>query len=119
MRTRLLLGGLVGLVGVLGLVSGSSAATSSAVIDQVAARSSAAGVWGGAVEVPGTATLNSGGGAEVNSVSCASAGRLHGRRQLPGRLQPLQTFVVSETNGSWGNAIEVPGTATLNSGGSA
>ena len=63
MRTRLLLGGLVGLVGVLGLVSGSSAA-----------RSNAIGVWGGAVEVPGTATLNSGGYAQVDSVSCAAAG---------------------------------------------
>ena len=30
-----------------------------------------------------------------------------------------QAFVVSETNGVWGNAVEVPGTAALNSGGHA
>ena len=27
--------------------------------------------------------------------------------------------MVSETNGSWGNAIEVPGSGTLNAGGAA
>ncbi len=32
------------------------------------------GVWGRAIEVPGTAALNAGGVAQVNSVSCASAG---------------------------------------------
>ena len=30
-----------------------------------------------------------------------------------------QAFVVSETNGRWGKAVEVPSTATLNSGGDA
>ena len=32
------------------------------------------GSWGDAVEVPGTAALNSGGNASVDSVSCAAAG---------------------------------------------
>ena len=107
MRTRLLLGGLVGLVGVLGLVSGSSAARS------------AAGVWGGAVEVPGSATLNSGGNAVVNTVSCASAGACTAGGSYRDGSSHYQAFVVSETNGRWGNAVEVPGTATLNSGGGA
>ena len=33
------------------------------------------GAWRAAIEVPGTGALNKGGDAEVNSVSCASAGR--------------------------------------------
>ena len=79
-----------------------------------------AGVWGSAVEVPGTATLNSGGDAAVSSVSCAAAGRLRGGRLVP-RTAPATSrrSWSSETNGSWGNAVEVPGTATLNSGGDA
>ena len=71
--------------------------------------------WGRAIEVPGT--LNSGHGAEVDSISCAAAGNCaaggtytdshgHGHEQV---------FVISETNGHWGRAIEVPGTARLHS----
>jgi hypothetical protein len=36
--------------------------------------SEVAGTWQAAVEVPGTAGLNAGGHAQVNSVSCGSAG---------------------------------------------
>jgi hypothetical protein len=36
--------------------------------------SEVAGTWQAAVEVPGTAALNAGGHAQVNSVSCGSAG---------------------------------------------
>ena len=79
------------------------------------------GVWRKAIEVPGTAVLNTRGSAEVTSVSCASAGNCaaggyysngsgSGRRQV---------FVASEKNGVWRKAIEVPGTASLNRGGDA
>jgi hypothetical protein len=72
------------------------------------------GTWGTAEEVPGTSALNQGATAQLISVSCASAGNCsaggfytdHG----------LQAFVVSETNGTWGTAEEVPGTAALNQG---
>ena len=60
MRRRLLLlllFGLLGLVGVSGAVSGSSAVLLPA--------------WGTAIEVPGTAPLNASGFAALNSVSCA------------------------------------------------
>ena len=77
------------------------------------------GRWGNAIEVPGMATLNTGGDAEVDSISCAAAGECaaggfydHGH-SVDGSFQ---AFVVSETNGSWGNAVKVPGTATLNTG---
>jgi PASTA domain-containing protein len=75
------------------------------------------GSWGDAVEVPGTAALDSGGGAELNSVSCRAAGACIAGGDYQDGSGHTQAFVVTETNGSWGDAVEVPGTATLNSGG--
>jgi hypothetical protein len=77
------------------------------------------GRWGKAIEVPGTAALNSGDYAKVSSVSCAAAGGCAaGGLYYDVAFHP-QAFVVSETKGRWGKAIEVPGTAALNSGGDA
>ena len=77
------------------------------------------GSWGKAMEVPGSATLNSAGSAVVQSVSCGAAGTCAAGGYYKDGSGNFQAFVVGETNGSWGNAIEVPGTATLNSGGNA
>src|SRR6266699_3172026 len=77
------------------------------------------GTWGTAKEVPGTASLNKGGSAQVNSVSCASAGNCSAGGFYKNGSQQQQAFVVSKVNGSWHTAIEVPGTATLNKGGGA
>ena len=77
------------------------------------------GSWGSAIEVPGTATLNSAGYALVNSVSCATAGSCTAGGYYRDSSVHYQAFVVSEANGIWGSAIEVPGTASLNSGGNA
>ena len=77
------------------------------------------GVWGDAIEVPGTGTLNSGGDAGLESLSCAAAGDCSAGGHYTDGSGHLQAFVVSETNGSWSNAIEVPGTATLNTDGKA
>jgi hypothetical protein len=75
------------------------------------------GTWGTASEVPGTAALNKGGSAEVLSVSCRSAGNCSaGGDYLDGSFH-VQAFAVNETGGTWGTAIEVPGTAALNKGG--
>jgi hypothetical protein len=69
------------------------------------------GSWGRAIEVPGLAALNNGAYAGVDSVSCASAGNCavtgHYDNGAP------EAFTVSETNGSWGRAIEVPGSAAF------
>jgi len=67
------------------------------------------GGWGQAIEVPGLAALNKGGSAGVSSVSCASAGNC----AAGGGYGGGQGFVVSETNGTWGQAIQVPGLAAL------
>jgi len=72
------------------------------------------GSWGKAIEVPGTATLSNGGKASVESVSCAAAGACVAGGYYTDDTHRQQAFVVSETNGRWRNAIEVPGTAARN-----
>jgi len=80
---------------------------------------SAPGVWGQAIEVPGLGKLNAGGNAEVESVSCASAGDCAAGGLYTDGSGFLQAFVASEVNGRWRAAIEVPGTGKLNVGGTA
>ena len=77
------------------------------------------GTWGKAEEVPGTAALNVGGYATVNSVSCGSAGNCTAGGHYQGGASGNQAFIATQANGTWGNAKEVPGTATLNTGGNA
>src|SRR6266700_6334365 len=60
-----------------------------------------AGTWGTAIEVPGLASLNQGGQAEVRSVSCGAAGNCAAAGgYLDGSFR-YQVFVVSETNGTF------------------
>ena len=70
------------------------------------------GTWGPARRVPGTAALNTGGSAQVTSVSCASAGNCSAggtyQQTLP---NGIRGFVAGEVHGRWSAAIEVPGTA--------
>jgi hypothetical protein len=77
------------------------------------------GVWRTAIEVPGTAALNLGKTAYVNSVSCASAGNCTAGGTYTDSAKHMQAFVVSEVNGTWGTATQLAGTGALNSGGSA
>lgn len=72
------------------------------------------GKWGNAIAVPGLAALNPSGEAEVDQISCGSAGNCvaGGVTNSPSQ----QPFVVREKNGTWGNAIVVPGMKTLNTG---
>jgi hypothetical protein len=82
--------------------------------------SEVSGTWGTAIEVPGTAALNTGGSAEVYSVSCVSAGNCSAGGYYDSTTTgtaEYQAFVVSEVSGTWGTAIEMPGTAALNKGG--
>jgi hypothetical protein len=77
------------------------------------------GTWGKAREVPGTDARNTGGLAVVNSVSCASVGNCSAGGSYTDSSGNQQAFVVTQTNGTWGTAKEVPGTAALNQGGTA
>ena len=75
--------------------------------------------WHTAIEVPGTAALNQRGRAQITSVSCAAAGNCGAGGFYKDSSGNFQAFVVSQVNGTWHTAIEVPGTPVLNQGGSA
>jgi hypothetical protein len=77
------------------------------------------GSWGTAAAVPHLAALNAGGNADLFSVSCESARNCAAGGLYEDGSSHEQAYVVSEIGGSWGKAIEVPGTRALNSGGSA
>ncbi len=77
------------------------------------------GTWGTAKQVPGTAALNKGGSAAVSQVSCPSVGNCGAGGYYTDGSGRQQAFVAGETNGTWGTAKEVPGTAALNQGGGA
>ena len=72
--------------------------------------------WGKAIEVPGLGALNTGGAAEVLSVSCGSAGNCAAGGYYTDRRGRSQGFVDVERDGHWGRAIEVPGLGALNGG---
>jgi hypothetical protein len=76
------------------------------------------GTWGKAQELPGFGTLNTATAAAgaVTSMSCASAGNCAVGGVYSDSSGDSQAFVANETNGTWGTAREVPGTATLNAG---
>jgi hypothetical protein len=67
-------------------------------------------------QIPGTAALNTVGPADVASVSCAPNGSCAAGGQYLTK-SGSEAFVVSEANGTWGTAAEVPGTAGLNADG--
>src|SRR5215469_4709026 len=78
-----------------------------------------AGIWHTAIEVPGLGSLNKGGRAFLASLSCGSAGNCSAGGAYTDGSGSLHAFVVGERNGTWGKAIEVPGSGMLNAGGDA
>ena len=89
--------------------------------DAVAARAAvpAVSTWGGATFVPGLGVLNAGGGAGVESLSCTSAGNCAAVGDYTAAHGNGQGFAVSERNGKWAKAAELPGLGALNTGGGA
>jgi hypothetical protein len=99
------------------LVVGAGTATAAIAASSVSPASANA-TWGSAQKVPGLASLNTSGGAVIDSVSCSSAGNCSaggGYADAAGG----QGFVVSEVGGVWGSAEPVPGLAALNVDGDA
>ena len=74
------------------------------------------GTWGKAIQVPGTGALNVGGDAEIIALSCASPGNCSAGGEYSDHRDFFQAFVVTQTNGTWGKAIQIPGSAALNLG---
>jgi hypothetical protein len=62
--------------------------------------------------VPGLATLNAGGDAQISLMSCASAGSCSagGTYTRAGRSHYVRAFVVGQQDGRWGRARPVTGT---------
>ena len=59
------------------------------------------GQWESAIEVPGSAALNAGGHAEINSVSCASAGNCAAGGDFATGSGGVEAMVVDEVGGVW------------------
>ena len=68
------------------------------------------GSWGKPIEVPGKGEINGNRDALVDSVSCPATGDCVAGGVYTDRNGNSQAFVANETNGVWGDAIEVPGT---------
>ncbi|SRR6266487_1263020 len=100
---------------IVGTVASATLAIAAAGCGQVAAGPGAvAGSWGRPIEVPGLRALAKAHDTSVNSVSCASTGNCAAGGDYKDGNGHLQGFVVSEKNGVWGQAIEVPGLGALN-----
>jgi hypothetical protein len=84
---------------------------------QVWVANEVAGTWDSAVEIPGMALLNAGTVSDFNGISCPSAGNCTAVGDYTDESGELQAFVAGETGGTWGSAIEAPGTGFLNSDG--
>jgi hypothetical protein len=76
--------------------------------------------WGPAKEVPGSTALNKGSAAEIESISCAGTLTVFiciAAGYYTDGSGSSQAMVVTQTNSVWGQAIELPGGAALNTGG--
>jgi hypothetical protein len=66
--------------------------------------SESGGTWANAQEVPGTATLNSGGDAEIYAVSCSSAGNCGAGGSYNDGSGNVRAMVAGESGGTWSDA---------------
>lgn len=77
------------------------------------------GTWRKAIEVPGIAALSTDGAAGISSVSCSSPGNCSADGSYKDTPGNSRLFVVSQVRGTWGKAIQMPGTAALGASSSA
>jgi hypothetical protein len=75
------------------------------------------GHWGKAIDVPGLVALNKTKNAEVDYVSCGSAGNCLAGGFYSNSQIGERAFEIVERNGVWGTAIEIPGLAALDTAG--
>jgi hypothetical protein len=74
------------------------------------------GHWMAATELPGTKALSHGYVAQSGGLSCPTLGNCTTGGSFAPRAQDFQAYVADEVHGVWSNAVEAPGTATLNTG---
>jgi hypothetical protein len=77
------------------------------------------GKWRNAFEVPGTAGLNKGPFAQVTAISCPSAGNCAVGGYYTNSSGHGELFLISQNEGRWGKAKEIPGLAGLTKGSTA
>ncbi len=94
-------------------VYGSSANNLQGFVDE-----ESSGTWSGQ-PIPGLATLNAGNLVAPGQVACSSAGNCAVVGAYSDSSQNGQAYVAAEVGGTWQDAVEVPGTAGVNSGGDA
>ena len=75
--------------------------------------------WGSARNIPHLNALAVGGYATALAVDCSSAGNCVAGGFYGDSVPHDQAWLAVQRNGKWGNAFEVPGTASLNAGGDA
>jgi hypothetical protein len=97
--------------GAVGSYQDSTGRTQAFVVNEVK------GTWHKAIAIPGSIGLNLGGYAAAASVSCVSAGNCSAGGTYTDASKREQAFIVNEVNGTWHNAIKVPGIGTLEQGG--
>ncbi len=76
-------------------------------------------VWNPAIEVPGVQPLNNNAGASLMTISCSAVGDCSAGGSYTDANTNTQALLVNESSGTWTSAIEAPGSASLNKGGSA
>ena len=73
--------------------------------------------WGAPHVVPGLAALTGTSGfSRLTAISCKTAGNCTVTGEFSTSLRGTKAFAVSEVNGTWGNAAEIPGITTLGGG---
>jgi hypothetical protein len=73
--------------------------------------------WGSAKDIPHLNALAVGGYASASAVDCSSAGNCVTGGFYGDSHSHDQAWLAVQRNGKWGNAFEIPGTASLNAGG--
>ncbi len=77
------------------------------------------GVWGTTEAVPALISMNANGDAWTNALTCTSAGNCLVDGYYDDSSGNYQAFIAAESNGVWGSAFQVPGSAAANAGGDA
>jgi hypothetical protein len=73
------------------------------------------GTWSAPLDAPGVGTLTQHGVSQVNDISCPAPGACAAiGTDYVGPHYYRQAFVDSETHGTWGRAVAIPGLAALN-----
>jgi hypothetical protein len=74
------------------------------------------GHWSAAKEVPGSGSLNAGNDGGISELDCLSAGNCVATGYYTDSSHHDHVYTVSERNGSWGQASQVPGMTALGVG---